>query len=360
VQFTAATIDQIAAASGGIPRVINLVCDRALVAAARARTTTVDVNHIGWAIDDLKLPAQTWRAPSREHLGPHVESSDKDFAKASTAREHQHQLPPQGEGLVPTADSVDNGPGDLPLDTARSPAAFSSTVLDIEIAQARASDVREVAAAQLVFEEGVKAARRRRPTQWALVGAGLVLLTGLSGYWYSRAPASRQPSGVLAQPAQPQLPVQAPPERPVNPLPTAKSQVAGSPSPTPVQTETKVAAPGAPANAVSPAREGERAASEKSRNGQTGAKFVLQMATFQTPARAEQALQEFSDAGYVAYSREVSLKDGAPAFTVFLGPYADLALAEQDLARARQIPGYVSARVVPVGASVRLPRRPQP
>jgi general secretion pathway protein A len=73
VQFTDAAIDLVCAASGGIPRVINLVCDRALVGAARSLTTTVDANHIAWAVDDLKLPVvQTLGAPSWDQLGPHV------------------------------------------------------------------------------------------------------------------------------------------------------------------------------------------------------------------------------------------------------------------------------------------------
>jgi cell division septation protein DedD len=75
------------------------------------------------------------------------------------------------------------------------------------------------------------------------------------------------------------------------------------------------------------------------------------MATFQSAVRAEQALQEFRDAGYHAYSIEVSLRDGARAIAVFLGPYAELTSAERDLERARQMPGYDSGRIVQIGPS---------
>jgi len=79
------------------------------------------------------------------------------------------------------------------------------------------------------------------------------------------------------------------------------------------------------------------------------------MATFQSSARATQALQEFRDAGYHAYSTEVSLRDGERAVAVFLGPYAELAPAERDLDRARQMPGYGSGRLVQLGPSLQPP-----
>jgi hypothetical protein len=79
------------------------------------------------------------------------------------------------------------------------------------------------------------------------------------------------------------------------------------------------------------------------------------MATFQSPARAAQALQEFRDAGYHGYSIEVSLRDGERAFAVFLGPYADPVPAERDLDRARQMPGYGSGRLVQLDPSFRPP-----
>jgi cell division septation protein DedD len=84
----------------------------------------------------------------------------------------------------------------------------------------------------------------------------------------------------------------------------------------------------------------------------TAARLALQMATFQSPARAAQALQEFRDAGYRAYSIEVSLRDGGRAVAVFLGPYAELAPAERDLDRARQMPGYGSGRLVQLDPSL--------
>jgi cell division septation protein DedD len=70
------------------------------------------------------------------------------------------------------------------------------------------------------------------------------------------------------------------------------------------------------------------------------------MATFQSSARTQQAIQELRDAGYPAYSVELPPHEGERMLAVLLGPYAELASAERDLDRARELPGYSTARVV--------------
>ena len=83
------------------------------------------------------------------------------------------------------------------------------------------------------------------------------------------------------------------------------------------------------------------------------------MATFLSAAKAEESLQELRDNGYHAYSVQVTLRDGGLAHAVFLGPYPEREPAERDLARAQQIPGYESGRIVQIGPSA-LPSTPQP
>jgi general secretion pathway protein A len=88
VQFTDAALDLIGTASNGIPRVMNLVCDRALFRAARLRTLRVDAEHVVWAVDDLKLPvAQTLRVPFGDQPGGGLESFREESQEPSTERE---------------------------------------------------------------------------------------------------------------------------------------------------------------------------------------------------------------------------------------------------------------------------------
>jgi hypothetical protein len=77
---------------------------------------------------------------------------------------------------------------------------------------------------------------------------------------------------------------------------------------------------------------------------------------FQSTVEAARAVDAFRVAGFHAYSIEVGGRD-APGHGVFLGPYAELAPAERDLARARRIPGYDGARIVPIGPK-ELPAEP--
>ena len=76
--------------------------------------------------------------------------------------------------------------------------------------------------------------------------------------------------------------------------------------------------------------------------------FAVQMATFQTSGRAAQAVREFQDAGYLAYSAERVRGDGVHVHSVFLGPYSERAIAERDRERAGQVPGYGTGLIVPI------------
>ena len=317
LKFTDAAMDLVFEASSGIPRVINLVCDRALLRAAGAATATVDAEHMLGAVDDLKLPvARSSRGSGSDKPGLDPDSFVREWREGSAARARR-QLQPQ------------------PKD-----------------------EIKE----DFVSEAAIP---QRRSRSLALVIALLVVsvATAAVAYWYWMSAASAQRADVLTSPAQPL--VSGEPET----LPAATVDVvspasdessAGAQNPASSKTGTMAATPGASADAPSPAAQGGPAASQSSAAGQpTPARFVLQMATFQNAARAEQALQELRNAGYHGYSIEVSLRDGTPAVAVFLGPYAELAPAERDLKSARQIPGYDSGLLVQVGPSA-LPTASRP
>jgi type II secretory pathway predicted ATPase ExeA/cell division septation protein DedD len=423
LQFTDAAIDLVCAASSGIPRVINLVCDRALLRAARSRTMTVDVEHIVWAVDDLRLPvARTVGAQFRDRPVSPSKSLRQESPEVSAGREQrQDQRQPQDEGSLPTAAPIASTAGGLTRptpgsasqtgetregtvpETAASALAFKEdlryTLEAIEeirhdpvgaisdhplpahanvwleqilvvpqriatrpssssasqTGETREGSVPETLASELAVKEDFASTRRRQSRLLALVSAVLAVTTAVVGCWYLVLPVSPRQSDVLAQPSPSLVPSDASPVGPV-------ASVNLSPAPVPSlnprlnQTDATPSAPGASANIASPTRAHERARSESSVPGQRGAtKFVLQMATFQSAARAGRALQEFRDAGYHAYIVEISLRDGGRAIAVFLGPYAEFARAERDLAGAQRIPGYSSARIVQVGPSAPTP-----
>lgn len=153
-----------------------------------------------------------------------------------------------------------------------------------------------------------------------MVTAACVLLAAGAGGWAAR--------DSLGQWLRPQPSVVAPAVEakaaPPDPLPAAK---ATPPDPLPAAPATPAPVEPVPVPVATP-------------------RVALLMATFQSSARAQQAIQELRDAGYRAYSVELSQQDGERMLAVLLGPYKELAEAERDLDTARQLPDYATARVV--------------
>jgi type II secretory pathway predicted ATPase ExeA/cell division septation protein DedD len=371
IELTDAAIELVCAASRGIPRVINLVCDRALSYAARCRTMKVDAEHITWAVDELKLPAAR---SSREwdRAGPSLESFPPERPEAPAEREPRETQPlrretqpprretqlqpresqpqPRDEGVLPTADPIVLVPGPT---TAGPSIAVRDRLPDSDLGEVFHRRVAE--APTPVLPMGVKvdlAATRRRRTRLlalALVTAVVAPTTALVA-WYRMSPVPQEQTDVYVPP-QPMAPRQASPQPPVATVNPPPARDDSSLDPGIKKTGATPAAPGAPVKSASPAGDHEPARSKNPVPGHTGVtKFVLQMATFQNPARAARSLQEFRDAGYHAYTVEVSLRDGERAIAVLVGPYAELGPAERDLAGARQIPGYGGGRIVQVGS----------
>jgi type II secretory pathway predicted ATPase ExeA len=223
VQFTDAAIHLVGKASNGIPRVINLVCDRALFRAAHSRTPRVDAEHVVWAVDDLELPvAQTLRGPSGDQPGGGLESFRGEFLEPPTEHQDLHRLAPQGQGLFPVFDAVndlerpvaqtlqasfEDQPGggleSFQEEFLESPLVLPSTGPVGQLDEIGKSVLPEAEAPRPAIEADFAAARRRRSRLLGLVGALLVVAASLVGHWYSSAPAPRRQSDVLAQPAEP-------------------------------------------------------------------------------------------------------------------------------------------------------------
>jgi general secretion pathway protein A len=68
VRFDSRAIDAVTSLTGGVPRLINLLCDRALMAGAQAGTHTIDAAIVGEAGDVLAMTAPD--APARSHRWP--------------------------------------------------------------------------------------------------------------------------------------------------------------------------------------------------------------------------------------------------------------------------------------------------
>jgi cell division septation protein DedD len=272
VRFTEQAAECVATASSGIPRVVNLICDRALLQAARSGTSIVNAEHVVWASTDLQMPTSRMTQPPAPVLPPPAVNA-----------------PPASLGELPTAPELRTSPA---VDLIRR-AEISEPVPEPAVA---------TLAGQVVVEDAASGWFSRR---WLAVTAACVLLSAGAGMWATRHSLARwlprQPSVVA-----PAVEATATPRATLPVTPPAPA------APVPVATPT----------------------------------VVLQMATFQSSARTQQAMQELRDAGYRVYSVELPPHDGERILAVLLGPYTELASAERDLDAVRDLPGYSTARVV--------------
>jgi cell division protein FtsN len=75
--------------------------------------------------------------------------------------------------------------------------------------------------------------------------------------------------------------------------------------------------------------------------------YVIQVAAFEGPMRAERLVEQLIDAGFAARATKiVTSASEQPWFQVVVGPYTSLEPAETDLARIWDVPGYQDAKVV--------------
>jgi type II secretory pathway predicted ATPase ExeA len=289
VAFDEDALPVICAATEGIPRLINLVCDRALLRAASVGATTVTADHIIAAADDLCLPLTPVATPPMEALPATLSPSAPARLDAASRSRPRQGLPPTYqmrhdahyvEELVAHSLTV---PSEKPLDAAVS----QPTIAQHETVAKHLAMLVAVATIVLV-----------------LSGAGIWLLQSRTG----------QPSTPAVSALAPETSIS-----PIRALPMAVPTTDAAPPP------QVGASPGAAAP-----------------------RFAVQMATFRTKARAAESIRELTDAGYKAFTTEIGLRDGARAIGVFLGPYTERAAAAQELERAQLTPGYGVGRVVEI------------
>src|SRR5262252_2224191 len=70
VEFTEQAFECVATASAGIPRIVNLICDRALLKAAWSGTSIVNAEHVVWAATELHMPTSRVTQPPPPQIPP--------------------------------------------------------------------------------------------------------------------------------------------------------------------------------------------------------------------------------------------------------------------------------------------------
>jgi len=294
VEFSREAIDAVYEGSKGTPRLINLICDRALHRGYTARAPRIEPAFVWDAIRDLGLevtpPAPA--APTRPAPGTSAPTAPAPAPapapQVQSAEPRTSAVPAPDGGPKPTRPKLLPPPADAaPPTTAPVPrSAIPVPRSDREM---------------LTDFEPEQTAHVTTPASrgWMLAGASALLALAAAGGMlaYLRLEAATDIS---------RLELPAPPARAVATLP-----------------------------AIVP-------------------EFAIQVASFQTNTRAQRVVQQLTRSGYRARAVAVDNRLGRRFVTVLVGNYMSEHDAARDLASLRQQHGYLDARVeVFVGPAIR-------
>ncbi len=295
--FTTDAMDAVALLSGGLPRVINIVCDRALEAAFALRRHSVDVGAVESAARALGMSPPALPAPPAlsKAEGPALSqvegptpslSADFDrlFEEAAASAPHR------------------------PLDAPRPPSAAPPVVLSRpNLPDPRALPGLPGPSDDLsTFEPRAASPKTRR-----YVIAALVVATVTVAVWFGTRGSSAPPAAAPAAPAA------APGPSAPAPTPAAATPPGAAPAPTTTEPGRPAQSGGGTPQATGP----EAAAAEPTA---PGSRFEIVVASFRTDSRAATVAAEVTALGLTHRARTVG--DGWRQ--VLVGPYSTRAEAE--------------------------------
>jgi general secretion pathway protein A len=304
VEFSREAIDLVFRGSGGVPRVINLICDRTLQRAHAARAFFIDSSLVKEAIKALGLDV-----PGRT---PETAPAAVAPATAATAELKQAETaatpPVEPKAAEPGAAAAPPAHVDIPAPAPAVPARRVDSV------PSSPQILSEFAA-----ESDLLGRSSGRLALWRLA-ASLVMAAltaaAVAAFWYVYL------TGGTIEASAPVLP----------PPPAWRTTGTQQPAPAVLTIENVPAA--------------NQAVERTARTPQLDAIYAIQVASFDSRARAERLLAELADQGFRARLVETDRGPAGLLIQIRIDGYRTFADAEHDLTRVREIPGYADAHLV--------------
>ena len=310
VRLTDEALDLVQAASGGVPRVINLLCDRALTHGHFSRTSRIGPDLVRAALTDLRMPppAPAVEAPVHEPEGP-----------PPSAVESKGPSEPTAAPAATPAAMVAPGPDlssllDLPAVDLK---------VNFEEQPVRRSPTSPPRSPRVILGQVWSGGQRLRPlAAGALTVLGVTTGVSLAGYWLwlgplwagpVTLPTVARPAGVLTA---------------LGPLVVRSSPAAAVALPQALQVETQAAASPTASNP-----------------SQQAGQWTIQTGVFTSAARAAMVVDQLTAIGYPAFQREQTFLTRGRFTVAFAGPYASRPQAETALAALRRVPGFADAHI---------------
>jgi general secretion pathway protein A len=334
LHFTADALDLVFGATGGVPRLVNRLCDRTLQRGHAARAAVIGADLVRQGMGDLRLET----IPTEPAL-PLV-----NVLVSAAAEAPVRPVPAPVTAVPPAVDAAVAEPDDLHALLALPPMA---TPVPGAVASPRRAPRPPVAAPRMRttrtrFHREAPSGRSRA----AVATAALLVLGALSGltlavYWAWAAPMLtarvtlppvKRPSVRIAAP----LPAVLDPniEGVGDPIALPAPDVAGGKSDPNTAPPRPVAAAPAPAS---------------------HAVWVVQVGAFADDARAVSLVAQLAGRGFTAFKNASTMRSGAPLHLVFVGPYASRPAAAAALDKIEELPGVGQPilQLVPATAAFR-------
>ena len=289
IEFSEGAIDAIFDASRGVPRLINLICDRALREGFLMRRQHIEYEIVARAIDHLGVVRLTPFSPPASAL-------DASARKA----------PPE----VTPIDSQDPDAG---LEVHELSDEVHSAAPHVELSLAGNAEGRQ---ASVTLDEGLAGQRWHRRSRTMMNVTVVLVLAVLAGI---AVPYFLPDDFLTDATGQNRM---TPLETPGLPVPPVPSRAAGPvlPSPPPSDVEETSAAHGS-------------------------TRFVIDVALFSTVERASRLGEELASKGFRARTMALDLSAGR-RYVVLVGGYSTREEAAADLSRLHQMPGYADATIM--------------
>jgi len=325
VEFSDAAIEAVHQGSGGTPRLINKICDRALTRGYAAHVGRIDADFVTHAIRDLGLqrapttaavveggPSPAESAAPIPSPAPHAAESTESLPNVEPPRQEEPAEPEPGLLLPAPTPNV----GTIVASDATAVTTIALSKHDVELTPQTLSEF----AAESDLPRSVPVIVEPEQSSWTIVGAGVLLafIAAIGTLLYLMAAAYDFDVSVMTLPAAP----------PRAPHPTLT--LPGVPSPWLTPTPAARPKPVPPTVAATP-----------------GDRFAIQVASFATQARADILVDELTRDGFAA--RAVTIDFGPPRgqlVQVLVGGYVSAEEAASDLATLRE--RFADARLEPV------------
>jgi general secretion pathway protein A len=283
VRLTHEALDVVHLASGGVPRLINLICDRALAHGQSARTSRIGPDLVRRGLADLRLPGPPGAGAEAAPAVPPTAATDAAVPSAAAEKE-----------------LLEAKAGPSPPHRSREGTADLSAVLD-QPGSRRPSRPPSLARGK-VWSGGD---RLRPAAATALMILGVTTGISVAGYWLWMRP-------LLA--GSTNLPRVA---RPAPAMAAAAPLVAATSADAPITRQA-------------------------SANQDL---WVIQTALFSSVQRAAAAVSQLTALGYPAFQSEQTFVARGTFRVAFAGPYASREQAETALVALSRVPGYEGALV---------------